>query len=83
MVNSCISCRTDMLVHVVNRSEQVMPIPVVLKRLDQGYATLTNNSQTFSIENVFVSTLLEISQNSLKTLTGKTHVLYCNFNGKY
>ncbi|XP_071526000.1 cadherin-87A [Panulirus ornatus] len=45
--------RTDMLVHVVNRSEQVMPIPVVLKRLDQGYATLTNNSQTFSIENVF------------------------------
>lgn len=44
-----------MLVHVVNQTDQVMPIPVVLQRLDLGYSTLRNSSETFFIENVFVS----------------------------
>lgn len=44
-----------MLVHVINQTDQVMPIPVVLQRLDLGYSTLRNSSETFFIENVFVS----------------------------
>lgn len=44
-----------MLVHVVNQTDQVMPIPVVLQRLDLGYAMLRNHSETFFIENVVVS----------------------------
>ncbi|XP_027213278.2 cadherin-87A [Penaeus vannamei] len=49
--------RTDMLVHVVNQTDQVMPIPVVLQRLDLGYSTLRNSSETFFIENVFPATV--------------------------
>lgn len=47
--------RTDMLVHVVNQTDQVMPVPMVLQRLDQGYSTLINNTHTAFIKNIFVS----------------------------
>lgn len=49
--------RTDMLVHVVNRTDQVMAVPVVLKKFDEGYATLRNNSHTFFIDNVYPATI--------------------------
>lgn len=49
-------CRTDMLLHLVNQTDQVMPVPLVLQRLDQSYSILTNNSHTAFIKHIFVST---------------------------
>ena len=46
-----------MLVHVVNKSEQVMPIPEVLHKFDLGYAHLTDKSNSFAIQDIYVSSL--------------------------
>ncbi|XP_076043934.1 cadherin 87A isoform X2 [Oratosquilla oratoria] len=45
---------TDMLLHVVNETDQqVLPIPKVLHLLDRGYTHLRNHTERFVIENVY------------------------------
>ncbi|KAG7153827.1 Cadherin-87A-like [Homarus americanus] len=73
--------RADMLVHVVNQTEQVMPVPVVLKRMDQGYATLTNSSNSFFIENVFPASIVAVREEVDARLAGLIALMIVLFIG--
>ncbi|KAK8743275.1 hypothetical protein OTU49_001344 [Cherax quadricarinatus] len=73
--------RADMLVHIVNQTEQVMPVHMVLKRLDQGYATLTNNSNTFFIENVYPASIETVEEEVDARLAGLIALMIVLFIG--
>ncbi|KAK4292814.1 hypothetical protein Pmani_034453 [Petrolisthes manimaculis] len=73
--------RTDMLVHVVGDSEEVLEVGTVLKRLDQGYTTLTNTSHTARIKNVFPAAVKEVEEEVDARLAGLIALLIVLFIG--
>ncbi|XP_050727023.1 cadherin-87A-like [Eriocheir sinensis] len=73
--------RTDMLVHLVNQTDQVMPVPLVLQRLDQGYSTLINNTHTAFIKNIYPATVDEVEEEVDARLAGLIALMIVLFVG--
>ncbi|KAK8407296.1 hypothetical protein O3P69_002092 [Scylla paramamosain] len=73
--------RTDMLVHLVNQTDQVMPVPMVLQRLDLGYSTLINNSHTASIKHIYPATVEEVEEEVDARLAGLIALMIVLFIG--